>query len=69
MIKDFNLLEVGKVYDVRCDIWHANLIYCGSVQKGKRIYYRFTFGKTVEDWKTNFNIFATKSNLKVKEIA
>ena len=69
-ISDFNSLVVGKRYivEVKDSCWgKSNVLYCGRPFKNKRELC-FTYGDTVESWRTNWNISACKSNLKVWEV-
>lgn len=61
-------LIIGKKYLIDQGFWgRAKLIYCGTVKEGKRLKYRFTYGKTVESWINSFNFVACKSNFKILE--
>ena len=65
-INDLSKLAIGTKYRVECDIWKADLIYCGHVHSDKD--YTFTFGETVDSWRQNFNVVAPKSRLKIYAI-
>ncbi len=63
-IYNFNDLKIGDFYKVKCGIWELNyVVYCGHVHSSKK--YTFTCGTTPDSWVDNFNIVASKSNLKV----
>lgn len=62
----FDNLEVGKKYFTVCGIWQGTTTYVGCEKVGKRIKYRFTYGKA-DNWKNQFGHFCTKSNIKVYE--
>ena len=62
----FESLVPGSEYYVECGIWSGFVIFVGAFPDGKRIKFRFTFGN-IENWRNQFNIFSTKSNLKVME--
>lgn len=57
-------LIFGKDYYVECGIWEATVTFVNRFKKNNHFYYRFTFGD-VENWTFQFNLVATKSNLKV----
>lgn len=63
---NFDNLEVGKTYFVRCGIWQGITTYVGPCVVGKRIKYRFTYG-SVDNWKNQFGHLETKSGIKVYE--
>lgn len=67
-ILDFSLLEVGRMYFVKCGIWQGYFLFCGCDQVKKRIYYRFSVGQNVEDWVHSFNIYTLKRRIQVFQL-
>lgn len=64
----FDDLVVGKEYYTECGIWQGRTSYVGAFEVGKRIKYRFTYGKA-DNWENQFGHFCTKSNIKVFELS
>ena len=63
----FDNLVIGKEYYTECGIWRGVTTFVGSVQAGKRIKYRFTYG-SVDNWENQFGHCCNKSNIKVYEL-
>lgn len=55
---------VGNEYYVQIGIWQGNVSFVGSYLKGRRKFYRFTFGPA-DNWVNQFNFKGPKSKYKV----
>lgn len=62
---DVKDLVVGQEYYIICGIWRVKAIYTHSDYTFTgRTYYNFTIG-TLDNFENQFNIYSTKSNLRI----
>lgn len=64
---DVSQLVVGRRYAVCCGVWFGNVAFVGTEKSKSRTYYRFTYADDVKNWKNDFGLLDTKSNLKIYE--